>query len=716
MTRRDLLQNIGFTLAAQSVLKSTPAGLSKTYDWIRSPRILIAEAYNPPFYPSLDYDPQVALRIAKELNSDALRYPAASYYAYFPTKTKYPIHPELKGDPMQRTVELFHDAGLRVVAYIPLNHPFMDIRSKNLDYQNWTKRFADGRPMTTSHYGFARFYEGCLNSPLRDQIKDLVREVLVNYPVEVMYFDGPYQGMENARNFCHCRYCKAAYRQARGKAIPKQGPSLTLADEIEYYEWMRGINAAFLREIREMIRQTRDTPVLYNDTGLLSRREWRARDFPVADGFMFEAAETPEEKLFNLQLGRSTGKTIWTYVGSHTEYNREHMKDSTVRGWYSYPVEGQELLLDGATAIAAGVGLVYWGLPRFFYMPKGPLSYESGKYVKENFDLIAKHDALLRSLGSQPKVGILVGSQTIDWYTGTKFVARAYSNYFHGAFQLCKENGIDAEPFLDYRMKPEQLARYKLLYVPNAPCLSDAQCAMIADYVEQGGSLIATHLTSTADEYGRPRKDFALRRLFGITLEEQEALEYPDLYLLFPNGDMIPQDPQITRFRVTDAEVLAQTRDRGNRRTLGPAIVQRGHGKGRIVYVGSGLEAIYQETRIKTLRHYFSSLLDSLVGAHRTYSVEHRSGLMPHLMASQNTLLLHLLADTGDKWQKLRAREEFLPILNVRVRIRIPDGRRVDSVMLLRSGEKVPHTAQAGWIQVTVPRIFVHEAVRVELA
>ena len=57
-----------------------------------------------------------------------------------------------------------------------------------------------------------------------------------------------------------------------------------------------------------MIRQTRDVPVFFNDTSLLSRREWRSRAVPVVDGFMFEASETPEDKLFNMQLGQSTGK------------------------------------------------------------------------------------------------------------------------------------------------------------------------------------------------------------------------------------------------------------------------------------------------------------------------------------------------------------------------------------------------------------------------
>ena len=44
-----------------------------------------------------------------------------------------------------------------------------------------------------------------------------------------------------------------------------------------------------------MIRTTRDVPVLFNDTSLLSKREWRNRAIPVVDGFMFEAAETPED-------------------------------------------------------------------------------------------------------------------------------------------------------------------------------------------------------------------------------------------------------------------------------------------------------------------------------------------------------------------------------------------------------------------------------------
>src|SRR5215467_244254 len=195
LNRRELLVGAG-ALAAVSDVKSATPDRAPTDVWLKTCRALICEAYNPPFYPSFDYKADRAVKIATELNADSLRYPAASYYAYFPTKSGYPVHPELKGDPMRETADLCRKAGLKLIAYVPLNHPFMDATSKDPRYQEWCKRSADGTPMTTEHYGFAKYFEGCLNSPVRDVIRTLVREVLTQYPVDVMYFDGPYQGMQ----------------------------------------------------------------------------------------------------------------------------------------------------------------------------------------------------------------------------------------------------------------------------------------------------------------------------------------------------------------------------------------------------------------------------------------------------------------------------------------------------------------------------------------
>jgi len=681
---------------------------------------VIAEAYNPPFYPSFDYTPEKAVAITKALNANAFRYPAASYFAYFPTRTRYPIHPELAPgqDPMKETVDLCHRAGLRVIAYIPLNHPFMEVSAGNPFYQEWVKRLENGKPMTTEHYGYTPYYEGCLNSPVRDEIRQLVKEVVTGYEIDAAYFDGPYMGMRNARRFCYCRPCREAYRKARNQEIPPDDGSKGREAEIEYTLWLRDeVVIAYLDEIRQMIRRERNVPVLFNDTSLLSSREWRNRAIPVVDGFMFEAAETPEQKLFNLELGHSTGKTIWTYVGTHTQYNREHLKNERVRGWFSYPVESEELLIDGATALAGHAGLKYWGLSRFFYMKEDPLSYASGRYVRSIFDFAARNSTLLFQAHSQPVAGLLIGSQTIDWYDGSIFMADAYKNSYYGAFQLLKERCYDCEPFLDYRLSPELLSRYRLLYVPNAPCLSDPQCETIRRYVDSGGVVVATHLTSAADELGRVRKDFGLADLFGAHLKAPEPVEIPDLYLL-PVGasEPLPQDPQVVLFEAIDPDsVVARTIDRGHRRTLGPAVVKRAFGKGQVIYIGSSLEPIYEETRLGVIRDYVGSLIDPLVGRFRRYDVAPRPGLMPHCTVSGNSLLLHLLANTGNKWKKPRQREEYLPIPDVKARLRIPGGRKVKKVHLLRAGRAVDYSSNGEWLEVNVPQVAIHELIQVEL-
>jgi hypothetical protein len=223
-------------------------------------------------------------------------------------------------------------------------------------------------------------------------------------------------------------------------------------------------------------------------------------------------------------------------------------------------------------------------------------------------------------------------------------------------------------------------------------------------------------MTSMADEYGRMRKNFGLADLFGADAIDPEPVEIPDLYLKLPSGEEIPQDPQVFRFRAAGSTVAAETLDRGRRKILGPAVVRRDFGSGQVIYIGSSLEAVYEETRMQVLRQYFDTLLAPWLAARRAYEMPFRSGVTPHLMAGRDVILLHLLADTGNKSKHLRVREEFLPVLDVKVRVRVPQGRTVRAVSLLRSGEKVTASPRDGWLDLTVPRVLIHEALRVDLA
>ena len=88
---------------------------------------------------------------------------------------------------------------------------------------------------------------------------------------------------------------------------------------------------------------------------------------------------------------------------------------------------------------------------------------------------------------------------------------------------------------------------------------------------------------------------------------------------------------------------------------------------------------------------------------------------MPEFVAAENTLLLHLLANTGSIWKKVPVEEEFLPVENVRVRLRLPEGRTAKSVALIWSGSSAPWRVLNGWVELTVPQVRIYEAIRVDL-
>ena len=83
-------------------------------------------------------------------------------------------------------------------------------------------------------------------------------------------------------------------------------------------------------------------------------------------------------------------------------------------------------------------------------------------------------------------------------------------------------------------------------------------------------------------------------------------------------------------------------------------------------------------------------------------------------MASDKTVVLHLLADTAGVVHHQKARETFVPVENVMVRMRVRG--TVKAVTLMRSGEAAVTKQDGEWIAVTVPRLLVWEAIRVDLA
>jgi hypothetical protein len=48
--------------------------------------------------------------------------------------------------------------------------------------------------------------------------------------------------------------------------------------------------------------------------------------------------------------------------------------------------------------------------------------------------------------------------------------------------------------------------------------------------------------------------------------------------------------------------------------------------------------------------------------------------------------------------------------------IRVPDGRNLRAILLLRGGKELPPALRDAWFHLTLPPVLIHEAIRVDLA
>ena len=167
-----------------------------------------------------------------------------------------------------------------------------------------------------------------------------------------------------------------------------------------------------------------------------------------------------------------------------------------------------------------------------------------------------------------------------------------------------------------------------MIVLPNAAALSDAQITAIREYVRAGGGLVATCETSLCDELGRPRKDFALADVFGVSyqgrpkaplvrpkLDENFAVALDDNYWkqrtgvatltwadhpllrdakltqLVPKRSVIARGPLVAVSEPAKAdEAVIRMKPEGSDRSL-PAGIARTFGAGRVVYLAAGLDA-----------------------------------------------------------------------------------------------------------------------------
>ncbi len=140
------------------------------------------------------------------------------------------------------------------------------------------------------------------------------------------------------------------------------------------------------------------------------------------------------------------------------------------------------------------------------------------KVGADYFQWSAKHDAQLKPRRSIADIGVVIGQSTQLLYKGPATAqSRTYMRETtHGMYETLLRGRFAFDYVHEDRLDPERLSKYRALMLPKIAMLSDRQCQQIRDYVQSGGSLMASFETSLYDENLAPRSDFGLADLLGI--------------------------------------------------------------------------------------------------------------------------------------------------------------------------------------------------------
>jgi hypothetical protein len=361
--------------------------------------------------------------------------------------------------------------------------------------------------------------------------------------------------------------------------------------------------------------------------------------------------------------------------------------------------------------------------------------------VERIYDWHFRHERYLRNEKPLARVAVLFSEQTDAVFPG---LGPGDRNDDHelGIYHALVESRIPFELVHEAFLTPDRLEPFKLLILPNAAALSDAQCAAIRSFVARGGSLLATCAASLYDETGRRRNDFGLADVFGVSFNGRIEGPMQNSYLsLDPDAatgvrhpvlDGLHDTPRIINgvFRVD----VKPTQPFPSPVTLIPTypdlpmedvyprvprtdtreLYLREAGGSRVVYFPWDVDRTFWEVMCVDHLRLMQNAVKWAANEPPPVEVDGPGVLDVTFWKQRSSLAVHLVNLTNPMMMKGPLRE-VIPVGPLRVRIRMPAGLRARAVKLLTAGTTVPVQSSAGVLSLTVPSVGVHEIVAIDI-
>ena len=462
--------------------------------WYEKPIRVFDLALEDPYGQWLDrWTAEEIIATVREINANVLDMMIVNEWgqAYF-RASRLPHHPQLDG--RDRLAEILEEAGkhdIRVTGmWGPTPNPIVYEH-----HPNWAKRSQDGQISGWGYRNLDPCVHVCHNSPYGDIVLATVDELFGAYTIDGVAFD--YFG----RGPCYCEFCRAKFLAESGLDL-REWEAWTEPEACLFSNWAGQDADDFIRRSTEVARKHDRVIVGWTRTSDVIFAE------PHTGGMI-----TLKDKGFEIRQitarSRVEGKpTVICTPYSHLYYVGMSKPPAHMRQ------EFREIVISGASP---------WPVIWDWELVKDRRGLEGlGTVLGEAKD----HEEYLEDPESVKHAALLISHQTLALFADEAY---RHMDPVKGWYDALTRAHIPVDVVFDQELTLQQLRQYRVLILANAASLSDAQVQAVAEFVAQGGGLVATHQTSLYDEVGCHRRGLALKAVLGC--EFQAIIDAPWTYI-----------------------------------------------------------------------------------------------------------------------------------------------------------------------------------------
>jgi hypothetical protein len=292
-----------------------------------------------------------------------------------------------------------------------------------------------------------------------------------------------------------------------------------------------------------------------------------------------------------------------------------------------------------------------------------------------------------------------------------------------GYFHALTRAHVLFDIILDQDLTPEKLARYKVLVLADAACLTPEAATAVRDFVRKGGNLLASYEAGLYDDKGEAST--AMFELLGIrevagafpVYRGENYVQAVSDYWGIAKGRLLERAGQALKVKAADGvdtpSRFLEPLDRPYVPMKGlsefPALLTHRFGRGTVVYFPEAVGAFIGESKMPSAEMRIVKAMGQLlpepimtVVAPRTVSVD------AYRLKGTSRFAVHLVNNTIDSHPV----SEFLPVYDIGFKIRT--GAAPKKTIALRENGKIDASYRDGWTDVRLPKLSIYEVILIE--